>query len=93
VLKQLSLEGNKMESLNANSSVKHLVPMLKKDDLNKYMAWSDAIKGLILATDCLLRTLKNHDDLLSMDPTDTNQVEILSIMAKNEKVMDTSIWD
>ena len=98
VLKQLSLEGNKMESSNANGSVKHLIPILKKDDLNEYMAWSDAMKGLILATDCslaidekkmnyVLRTLKNHDDLLSMDPTDTNQAEILSIMAKNDKVM------
>ncbi len=43
-----------MESSNANGSVKHLIPILKKDDLNEYMAWSDAMKGLILATDCSL---------------------------------------
>ena len=41
VLKQLSLDENKMEHSNATSSVNHVIPTLKKDDLNDYMAWSD----------------------------------------------------
>ena len=84
VLKQLSLEGNKMEHTNASNCVKHIVPILKKDDLNEYMAWSDAIHGLILATECsmaidekkmyyVLGTLKKHDDLLNMDPSNVNE--------------------
>jgi hypothetical protein len=74
------------------------VPILTKDELNQYMAWSDAIQGLILATDCslaidekkmnyVLGMLKKHDDLLNMDPSKANEAEILSIMAKNDKVM------
>lgn len=73
VLNQLSLEGNKMEHSSASNSVKHVVPILKKDDLNEYMAWSDSINGLILATECsmaidekkiyyVLGTLKKHVD-------------------------------
>jgi len=42
LLKQLILEGNKMGHSNA-SNVKDVVPILKKDDLNESMAWSDAI--------------------------------------------------
>ena len=36
VLKQLSLEGNKMERSNASNSIKHVVPVLMKDDLNEF---------------------------------------------------------
>ena len=98
VLKQLSLEGNRMEHSSASTSVKHFVPILKKDDLNKYMAWSGAIQGLILATDCsvavdekkrdyVLSTIKKHDDLLNLDLSNAEEAEILSIMAENDKVM------
>ena len=52
VPKQLRLEGNKLEHPSASNSIKHDVPLLKKDDLNEYLAWSDAIYGLILATEC-----------------------------------------
>ena len=52
-LKQLSLEGNKMEHSNSSNSVK-LVLILKKDKLYEFMAWSDVIQGLILVTDCSL---------------------------------------
>ena len=54
VLKQLSLEGNKVEHSNSSNTVKHVVPILKKDKLNEFMAWSDLIQGLILVTDCSL---------------------------------------
>ena len=80
VLKQVSLEGNKMEHSNTNDSV----PILKKDDLNEYMAWSDSIHGLILATEWsmvidekkmhyMLGVMKKQDDLLNMDPSNANE--------------------
>jgi hypothetical protein len=37
---------------NASNVINHMVPMLKKDKLDDYLAWSDAMQGLILATDC-----------------------------------------
>ncbi len=51
VLKKLSVEGSKMEN-HASNGIKHMIPMLKKDKLDDYLAWSDAMQGLILATDC-----------------------------------------
>ena len=48
VLKKLSVEG----SNHAGHGIKHVVPMLKKDELNDYLAWSDAMQGLVLATGC-----------------------------------------
>lgn len=38
VLKQLCPEGNKIEQLSASNSVKHDVPILKKEDLNEFMS-------------------------------------------------------
>jgi len=49
VLKKLSVEGSKMEN-HASNGIKHMVPMLKKDELDDYLAWSDAMQGLILET-------------------------------------------
>lgn len=54
------------------------------------MVWSDVIQGLILETECtlaldvkkmnyVLKTQKKHDDLLSIDPSNANKAEILSI--------------
>ena len=97
VLKKLSVEGSKMEN-HAGHGIKHVVPMLKKDELDDYLAWSDAMQGLILATDCspaidakkvqyILSILRNHDDLLGLNPSDTAEAEILNVMAKNDKVM------
>ena len=51
VLKKLRVEGSKMEN-HAGHGIKHVVPMLKKDELDDYLAWSDAMQGIILATDC-----------------------------------------
>lgn len=97
VLKKLSVEGNKMEN-HASNGIKHMIPMLKKDELDDYLAWSDAMQGLILATGCsaaidakkmqdILSVLKNHDDLSGLDPNDTVKAEILNVMAKNDMVM------
>ena len=47
VLKKLSVEGSKMEN-HAGNGIKHVV----QDELDDYLAWSDAMQGLILATDC-----------------------------------------
>ena len=35
VLKQLSLKENRMEHSSAKTSVKHIMPILKNDDLNE----------------------------------------------------------
>ncbi len=35
----------------------------------------------------ILSILKNHDDLSGLNPSDTNEAEILNVMAKNDKVM------
>ncbi len=35
----------------------------------------------------ILSVLRNHDDLLGLNPSDTAEAEILNIMAKNDKVM------
>jgi hypothetical protein len=51
VLKKLSVEGSKMEN-HASNGIKHIIPMLKKDELDDYLAWSNTMQGLILATDC-----------------------------------------
>lgn len=74
-----------------SNSVKHVAPRLKKDDVNEYMAWGDAIQDLIFATyfyvvidekkmNYVLRMLKNHYNVLNMDPNDTNDIDILNVM-------------
>ena len=37
---------------HASTGIKHMVPMLKKDELDDELTWSDAMQGLILATGC-----------------------------------------
>ena len=75
VLKKLSVEGSKMEN-HAGHGIKHVVPMLKKDELDDYLAWSDAMQGLILATDYsagidakrvqyILSVLRNHERVVA----------------------------
>jgi len=79
VLKKLSLKANKME--HVSNSVKHVVPMLKKDDLNEYISWSDKSQGVLLTPDCsvainwkkmqeVLSSFKKHDDLSGLDLND-----------------------
>jgi hypothetical protein len=53
------------------------------------MAWSNTIQGLILAKkmNSVLGMLKKHDDLLKMEPSNADDTEILSIMAKNDKAL------
>ena len=72
MLKKLSIKADKME--HVSNSVKQVVPLLKNDDLNEYISWSDKAQGLLLAPDCsvainwkkmqgVLSSLKKHDDL------------------------------
>jgi hypothetical protein len=35
----------------------------------------------------MLSILKNHDDLLGLNPSDANEAELLNVMVKNDKVM------
>ncbi len=77
-----------MEHSNTTNSVKHVVPILKKDDLNEYMAWSDAIHDLVLATECsmvidhkkmyyVMGVLKKHDDILNINPSNANALRMI----------------
>ena len=57
VLKKLSVEGSKMEN-HASNGIKHMIPMLKKDELDDYLAWSDAMKALFWRQTVLLRLMR-----------------------------------
>lgn len=97
ILSKLNL-GKKTEEYSQSSAVKHTVPVLKKDDIDEYLAWSDSMRGLILQTDCgialeedavaeAVKILGKHSDLRNLDPSDIKDSEILFVMRKNDAVM------
>ncbi len=59
VLKKLSVEGSKMEN-HASHGIRHMIPMLKKDELDDYLAWSDAMQGLIWQPTVLLQLTRKN---------------------------------
>ena len=93
ILSKLNI-GKKTDEYSQASAVKHTVPVLKKDDMDEYLAWSDSMKGLILQTECGIALeedavtksvgrLGKHSDLRNLDPSDIKDSEILYVMKKN----------
>ena len=96
ILSKLNL--GKIPEQSSASSVKHTIPILKKDTIDNYLAWSDAMKGLILQTDCgialeeslvenTITQLVKHSELRNLDPNDITNQEMILVMKKNDTVM------